>query len=60
MKHKDCKCKPCTCGKEVICKCAERLKKLKEKLKQLIIPKQKKLNYGKIYIKIYKQNNSMA
>jgi hypothetical protein len=35
QKHKDCKCKPCTCGKEVICKCAERLAKLKEKLKQL-------------------------
>ena len=35
MKNKDCKCKPCTCGKEVICKCAERLAKLKEKLKQL-------------------------
>ena len=36
MKHKECKCKPCTCGKEVICKCAERLKKLKEKLKSII------------------------
>jgi hypothetical protein len=35
MKHKDCKCKPCTCGKEVTCKCAERLAALKEKLKKL-------------------------
>ena len=35
MKNKDCKCKPCTCGKEVICKCADKVTKLKEKLKQL-------------------------
>jgi len=35
MKNKDCKCKPCTCGKEVTCKCAENVTKLKEKLKQL-------------------------
>lgn len=39
MKNKNCKCKPCTCGKEVICKCAERLAALKEKLKKLIRPK---------------------
>jgi hypothetical protein len=35
MKNKDCKCKPCSCGKEVTCKCAERVTKLKEKLKRL-------------------------
>jgi len=35
MKNKECKCKPCTCGKEVTCKCAEKVTKLKEKLKQL-------------------------
>ena len=35
MKNKDCKCKACTCGKEVTCKCAENVTKLKEKLKRL-------------------------
>lgn len=39
MKNKNCKCKPCTCGKEIICKCAERLAALKKKLKKLILPK---------------------